>query len=86
MNNKIKKIEILDKRDVDKFFEEHDIERFMCSGDKCNETDNILRIAVYANYDMFYEFAEQLSDSDYGFRIYSMTKNKNNKIVLSELF
>lgn len=82
---KIKKIEILNTYAFEKLIEEYEIEKFMCSGDKCNETDNILRIAVYANYDMFDEFAEQLSDSDYGFRIYSMTKNKI-KVVLLELF
>ena len=86
MLNKVKKIEILSNRDVDKFFDEHDIEKFMCSGDKCNETDNILRIAIYANYNLYEELAEQLGDSDCGFRLYGGAKNNKTKFVLLELF
>ena len=85
MSASVRKIEILNERDFDRLIEECDVERFSCSGDKINGTDNVLRIAIYADYDMFDELAEQLSNSDYGFRIYGGDKNKT-KFVLSEIF
>lgn len=86
MKNRVNKIEILNERDFDRLIEEHDVERFSCSGDRCNETGNILRIAIYANYNIFDELEKQLNDSEYGFRLYGGVKSKKTKFVLFEIF
>lgn len=86
MKNRVNKIEILNERDFDRLVEEYDIERFSCSGDRYNGTGNILRMAIYANYDIFDELEKQLSDSEYGFRLYGGAKDKHHKYVLFEIF
>lgn len=86
MRASVRKIEILNEKDFDRLIEEYDVERFSCSGDKINGTGNILRMAIYANYDMFDELVEQLINSDYGFRIYGGDKNKQLKYVLLEVY
>lgn len=82
MKNRVNKIEILNEKDFDRLIEEYDIEKFSCSGDKCSENDNIMRIAIYSNYDMFDELAEQLSNSDSGYRMYGGTIKKQNYLIL----
>ena len=85
MKNRVNSIEILSEQDFDKLIQTHDFEKFVCVFDGRSVADNIMRIAIYSNYDMFDELAEQLSNSDYGFRIYGGDKNKT-KFVLSEIF
>ncbi len=85
VTNRIEKIEILSEQTLDKLIQTYDFEMFSCSGDKQSETDNILRIAIYSNFDMFDELAEQLSNSDYSFRIYGGNK-RNKKYVALEIY
>ncbi len=85
MKNRVNRIEILNEKDFDRLIEEYDIEKFSCSGDKCSENDNIMRIAVYSDYDMFDELAEQLGESEYGFRLYG-GKLKYTTYVVFEIF
>ena len=86
MDNKIKKIEILSEQDFNNLIDKHDFEKFSCSCNGQAETDNIVCIAIYSDYDMFDELAEQLSNSDYGFRLYGGTKCTKTKFVLLEIF
>ena len=85
MTNRIEKIEILSEQTLDKLIQTYDFERFSCSGDVKSETDNIVRIAIYSDFDMFDELAEQLSNSDYGFRIYGGDKG-NKKYAALEIY
>lgn len=86
MSGQITKIEVLTERDFDRLIDEHDVEKFMCSGDKCTEPDNIVHLAFHADFDLFGELADQLIDSDYGFRLYTGSKNENQKCTLLEFY
>lgn len=86
MNYTVEKIEILSELDFNNLIEMHDFEKFSCSCNGQDETDNIVRIAIYSNKNLFDELTEQLSNSDYGFRLYGGTKCNKNKFVLLEIF
>lgn len=78
MNRKIKKIEILTEQDLDKLIKKHDCDKFSCTCNGCDETNTLLRIAIYSNYDMFDELTEQLSNSDMGFMAFGGIKDNSN--------
>lgn len=82
MKNRVNSIEILSEQDFDKLIQTHDFEKFVCVCDGRSVADNIMRIAIYSDYDMFDELAEQLSNSDSGYRMYGGTKNHQKYVVL----
>lgn len=82
MNRKIKKIEILTEQDLDKLLKKHDCDKFSCTCDGCDETNTILRIAIYSNYDMFNELTEQLNNSDIGFMAFGGAEGKRSYIAI----
>lgn len=78
MKCKVKKIEILNEQGFEKLIQTHDFERFICSCDGYSVTDNVVRMAIYSDCSLFDELAEQLNDSDTGYRMYGGTKAKKS--------
>ena len=82
MKHQVKKIEILTEQGFNNLIEKHDFERFSCSCDERTETDNILRIAIYSNKDLFDELTEQPSNSDVGFMAFGGTKENLHYVAI----
>ena len=82
MKNRVNRIEILNEQNFDELIQTHYFEKFVCVCDGRSVADNIMRIAIYSNYDMFDELAEQLSNSDSGYRMYGGTIKKQNYLIL----
>ena len=75
MNYTVKKIEILSEPDFNNLIEMHDFEKFSCSCNRQSETDNIVRIAIYSDKNLFDELTEQLNNSDIGFMAFGGIKD-----------
>ena len=67
MNNKFKKIYVLNEYDFDSFIQKYDFEKFSCSANKHNEADILLRIAVVSDSEMFNEIIELLERLNFNF-------------------
>ena len=54
----IKKIEILNEQDFDRVIDKYDFEKFICTGEKFDESECKFRIAFYSDRDLFDEITE----------------------------
>ena len=82
MNNKIRKIEILNDKDFNHLIKNYEFDKFSCSSDKHNEIENILRIVIYSNKELFDELANLLSCSEIDFIVFGGRKRYRHYVAI----
>ena len=82
MSKKIKRIEILDEKEFNKLIEKYEFDKFSCSAENHDETNIIMRIAIFSNKDLFEDCADLLSCSDFGFSLFGGHKRLNHYLAI----
>ena len=86
MTKKIKKIKILDKKEFNRFIEKNDFDKFSCSAENHDETNTIMRIAIFSNKDLLEDCANILSCLDLGFSLFGGRKKLGYYYVAIEIY
>ena len=86
MTKKIKRIEILDEKEFNKLIEKYDFDKFSCSAESLDETNVIMRIAIFSNKELFEDCADLLSCSDFDFSLFSGRRKLGRYYVAMEIY
>ena len=86
MNKKIKRIEILDEKDFNQLIEKYEFDKFSCSAENHDETNTIMRIAIFSNQELFEDCADLLNCSDFGFSLFGGRRILGSYYVAIEIY
>ncbi len=81
----LKKIEILNEQDFDRLIDKYDFEKFICTGEKFDESECKFRIAFYSNRDLFDEITESMNTCGMDYIAFSGNIG-NEKYLLLEVY